>query len=353
MRQKFVSSNNVGQLDIKTRHTVLSNIVLIVTGALEHYDLNGRQILEDLGIDYVSASDPDSRIPYDLAHKMWEAASKASNDASFGITVAECFNPSMLHGLGFSWMASGSLREAFARVLRFQKLINTGANFFAEESDEEITFVADLAIPGHTHHPVYVLSMLAGIVRMSRLTAGNDICPTRITLIQEAPAAAPKARINQYFGSSVQFGAVRNSISFSKSTIETPILSANPKLARINDQIVIDYLARYDQQSLVAKAQAQIIERLPSGRPNQADIARVLNMSLRNFQRKLKQEGTSFRELVDTIRKDLAIQFIKEQDRSISAISYSLGFTEPANFTRSFKSWTGMSPKQFRQQLKN
>ena len=331
---------------------MLSNIVLIVAGALEHYGLDGRRILEDLGIDYTLASDPDSRIPYELSHRMWEEASKATQDPSFGITVAECFNPSMLHGLGFSWMASGSLREAFARVLRFQKLINTGANFFAEEDNEEITFIADLAIPGHTHHPVYVLSMLAGIVRMSRLTAGSEICPTRVTLVQEVPDTEPSARINRFFGSPVEFGAERNSISFSKSTIETPILSANPKLARINDQIVIDYLARHDQQSLVAKAQAQIIERLPSGRPNQAEIARVLNMSLRNFQRKLKQEGTSFRELVDTIRKDLAIQFIKEHDRSISAISYSLGFTEPANFTRSFKSWTGMSPKQFRQQLK-
>lgn len=336
-------------MDLKTRHTVLSNLVLIVAGALEQYGLDGRKVVEDLGIDYALASDPDSRIPYEHAHRLWEAASKASQDPCFGITVAECFNPSMLHGLGFSWMASGSLKEAFARVLRFQKLINTGANFRAVDAGDEISFVPELAIPGHTHHPVYILSMLAGIVRMSRLTAGNYICPTRLTLIQPEPD--PSVRIKQFFRSPVEFEASRNSISFSKSTIETPIASANPKLARINDQIVIDYLARHDQKGLVAKAQARIIERLPSGRPNQVDVAQSLNMSLRNFQRKLKLEDTSFKELVDTIRKDLAIQFIKEQDKSISAISYSLGFTEPANFTRSFKTWTGMSPKQFRQSL--
>ena len=349
MCQKIVRSDGMGQLDLKTRHTVLSNLVLIVAGALEQYGLDGRRVVEGLGIDYAAASDPDSRIPYELAHRLWEEAANASGDPCFGITVAEFFNPSLLHGLGFSWMASGSLEEAFSRVLRFQKIINTGANFHAEDTDFEITFVADLVIPGHSHHPVYVLSMLAGIVRMSRLTAGNDICPTCVTLIQDEPEQS--IRIREFFGSPVEFGAPRNSISFSQSTIETPIISANPKLARINDQIVIDYLARHDQESIVAKAQARIIELLPSGRPNQVDIARSLNMSLRNFQRKLKLEGTSFRELVDTIRKDLAVQFIKEQDRSISAISYSLGFTEPANFTRSFKTWTGMSPKQFRQSL--
>ncbi|MGI9318626.1 MAG: AraC family transcriptional regulator [bacterium] len=350
MRQIFVRSNGIRQLDTNTRHTVLSNLVLIVAGALEQYGLDGRRFVEGLGIDYAMACDPDTRIPYELSYRLWDEAACASKDPCFGIMVAECFNPSLLHGLGFSWMASGSLQEAFARVLRFQKLINTGANFYAEDTQADTTIVADLAIPGHTHHPVYALSMLAGIVRMCRLTAGNDICPTRVTLIQEQPEQSD--RIVQFFRSPVEFGANRNSISFSKSTTETPILSANPRLARINDQIVIDYLARYDQQSLVAKVQAKIIERLPSGRPNQVEVARMLNMSLRNFQRKLKQEGTSFRELVDTIRKDLAIQFIKEQDRSISAISYSLGFTEPANFTRSFKTWTGMSPKQFRQKLK-
>jgi len=331
------------------RHTVLSNLSIIVARALEQYGLNGREIVESAGIDYEFAMDPDTRISYEAADRMWQIATEKSADPCFGIEVAAGFNPSLLHGLGFSWMASGSLKEGFARVLRFQKLINTGANFHAIETDDHLKIIFDLNIPGRAHHPTYTLSLLAGVVRMSRLTAGQDIDPVAVSMRQKAPVCVE--RIRQFFRCPLTFESDENTVTFDRALIEKPILSANAKLAQINDQIVIDYLTRYDQQSLVAQVQAKIIERLPAGRPNQTAIARSMNMSLRNFQRKLKLEGTSFRELVDTIRKDLAIQFIRDYSRSIGAISYNLGFTEPANFTRSFKAWTGVSPKQFRQAI--
>ena len=336
-------------METATRHTVLSNLAVIVADALDGYGKDGRALMESLGINYDFACDPDTRIPYEQNHALWERAAEQSEDPCFGIRVAERFNPTLLHGLGFSWMASSSLKEAFGRVLRFQKLINTGADFQARLDDDELVITSELAVPGYRHPPAYVMSMLAAVVRMSRLTAGQSVNPVRVTFTQREPLDSTSIR--EFFRCPVLFGQDANTITFSREVIEQPIPTANPKLARVNDQIVMEYLARYDQQSLVARAQTKVIERLPSGRPNQVEIAKSLNMSLRNFQRKLKQEGTSFRELVDGIRKDLAIEFIRDRQRSIGAISYNLGFTEPANFTRSFKSWTGMSPKQYREKL--
>jgi len=329
---------------------VLSNLAIIVARALEQYGLNGREIVESAGIDCQFAMDPDTRISYDSADRMWQIATEKSGDPCFGIEVADGFNPTLLHGLGFSWMASGSLKEAFGRVLRFQKLINTGANFSAEETEHHVKIFFNSNVPNRAHHPTYIMSLIAGVVRMSRLTAGREISPVSVCMQQLEPVGSE--RIREFFRCPVEFGCSENSITFDRELIEQPILSANAKLAQVNDQIVVDYLTRHDQQSLVTQVQARIIERLPAGRPNQAVIAKSMNMSLRNFQRKLKLEGTSFRELVDTVRKDLAIQFIRDYSRSIGAISYNLGFTEPANFTRSFKAWTGVSPKQFRQAIK-
>lgn len=335
-------------MEALTGHTVLSNVALIVAETLNNYGLDGRSIVESVGVDYEDAMDPDTRISFEVNQRMWQLATEKSEDPCFGIQAAESFNPSLLHGLGFAWMASGSLQEAFSRVMRFQKLINSAAGFQVENTGEDITMIAGLTIPGYEHEDSYVLAMLAGMVRMSRLTAGTEVSPTKVTFRARAPSCAD--RIERFFGCSVRFDEPRNSISFSKELISKPLSVANPRLAKLNDQIVIDYLARFDQQSLTLQAKSRIIARLPAGRPKQAEIASSLNMSLRNFQRKLKMEGTSFRELVDEIRKSLAIEFIKDHSRSIGAISYHLGFTEPANFTRSFKSWTGMSPKQYRQQ---
>ncbi|MBX2869487.1 MAG: AraC family transcriptional regulator [Acidiferrobacterales bacterium] len=333
-----------------TGHTVLSNLAIIVAETLDTYGLDGRKIVESVGVDYEDAKDPDTRISFEVNQAMWEVAAKESDDPCFGIVAAEIFNPSLLHGLGFSWMASSSLREAFGRMIRFQKLINSAAGSHAIDLGDAVKMVTSLNIPGYEHPDSYALSVLAGMLRLCRLTAGGDTNPLSVSLRMPRPESIE--RIEQFFQCPVEFDSDANAMVFSKAILVKPISIANPKLARLNDQIVADYLASFDQQSLALQAKSKIVSRLPSGRPNQTEIASSLNMSLRNFQRKLKLEGTSFRELVDEIRKSLAVEFIKDQNRSIGAISYNLGFTEPANFTRSFKSWTGKSPKQYRQWLK-
>ena len=333
-----------------SRHTVLSNLAIIVADSLDQYGVNGRAVVEGAGIDFEHALDPDTRIPLTVARTMWDRAASASGDPCFGLLVASRFNPSLLHGLGFSWMASGTLAEAFARMLRFQKLINSAANFTTEEDAGEICYIAGLTLPGETHHPVYGLSLLAGVVRLCRLTAGQEVSPARVTFTGSPPPCAD--RIEAFFDCPVLFNREQSSLCFRRDVLEKPVLAANPRVARINDQVVIEYLERVGRGSLESRVKEKILERLPSGRPGQAEIAAELNMSLRNLQRKLQAEGTSFRDLLEEIRKDLAIRFIRDSQRPIGAISYSLGYSEPANFTRSFRGWTGISPRRYREKMR-
>jgi AraC-like DNA-binding protein len=73
-----------------------------------------------------------------------------------------------------------------------------------------------------------------------------------------------------------------------------------------------------------------------------------MNMSTRNLQRRLHQEGASFKMLLEKTRKDLSHQYIKNSNLSINEITFMLGFSEPANFTRAFKRWTDHSPSEYR-----
>ena len=328
---------------------MLSNLAVIVADSLDQYGVNGRSVVESAGIDFEHALDPDTRIPLNVARRMWDLAAQSSGDPCFGLLVASRFNPSLLHGLGFSWMASGTLAEAFGRMLRFQKLINTAASFTMAEHGGEVCYIAGLSIPGETHHPVYGLSLLAGVVRLCRLTAGREVSPVRVFLSEPRPRCAD--RIEAFFQCPVLFDQAQSGLCFSREVLERRVLAANPRVAAVNDQAVIEYLNRIGRASLESRVKEKIIERLPAGRPNQAEIAESLHMSLRNLQRKLHAEGTSFRELLEELRKDLAMRFIRDSQRPIGAISYSLGYSEPANFTRSFRGWTGMSPRTYRERL--
>ena len=100
----------------------------------------------------------------------------------------------------------------------------------------------------------------------------------------------------------------------------------------------------------MSQIRAIIIEWLPSGTPTQEKIASDVHLSPRSLQRKLSELGTSYKVLLDDIRKDLAQHYLRESDRSIGEVTYLLGFSEPSNFARSFKRWTGVTPQEYQQQ---
>jgi len=101
--------------------------------------------------------------------------------------------------------------------------------------------------------------------------------------------------------------------------------------------------------SIAMRVRATIIERLPDGTPSQGNIAEILHVSMRSLQRRLNNENTNFKELLEGTRHELALQYIQEQHRTIGEITYLLGFSEPSNFSRAFRRWTGMSPAEYRE----
>ncbi|MEA2094390.1 MAG: helix-turn-helix transcriptional regulator, partial [Pseudomonadota bacterium] len=109
-----------------------------------------------------------------------------------------------------------------------------------------------------------------------------------------------------------------------------------------------DYLARFDRANITMQVRSKIIEQLHDGAPKQEDIAGTLHVSLRSLQRKLKDEHTSYKTLLENTRQQLAMQYLRDSQRSIGEITYLLGFAEPSNFTRAFRRWTGQSPGEFR-----
>ena len=82
--------------------------------------------------------------------------------------------------------------------------------------------------------------------------------------------------------------------------------------------------------------------------PGWISIASLLNMSPRNMHGKLEQRDTSYQEILDDLRSQLAIQYIEQDSMSISQITYQLGFTDTSNFSRAFRRWTGHSPSEYR-----
>jgi AraC-like DNA-binding protein len=111
---------------------------------------------------------------------------------------------------------------------------------------------------------------------------------------------------------------------------------------------MIEYLAELDQDHITQKVKAIIIDHLPSGNVTDEGVARALHMSSRKLQRQLQSAGTTFNTLLNEIRQDLAKQYVRDQDISMTEIAFLLGFSESSAFSRAFKRWTGVSPSAYR-----
>ena len=129
-----------------------------------------------------------------------------------------------------------------------------------------------------------------------------------------------------------------------KAEMEIELPTANTTMARACDHIIDEYLARLDHTHIVNRVRTHLVESMPSGRVHEEATAKALHMSVRSLQRKLKQEGTTFKKVLDDTRRELSISYIKDKHTSINEITYLLGYSDPANFSRAFKRWTGMAP---------
>lgn len=288
---------------------------------------------------------PGDRISTHILQKVWRIAREKSADDYFGIAYAELIQPASLCGLGLAWITSDTLKDSIKRLVRFQHSITTSGDFIFNELDD----CYQIILQSKLKHPVDVSidASVATLFQMCRITYGPGLKVIRVCISHPEPESFEK--FNEFFGVKVEFDAPDTQIFFSKNSFERKLASSNPDLARMNDQVVIEYLKQFDKKNLSMQVRAHIIEELNNGVPHQEKIASDLNMSLRNLQRKLKQEGSSFKIILDETRSELSKQYLRGSNRSIIEVGFLLGFSEPSNFARAFRRWTGYSPLEYRE----
>ena len=177
---------------------------------------------------------------------------------------------------------------------------------------------------------------------------GNDFAPTGVTLQRARPNDNATAIFNAFFNAPVSFGSDTDSLTFNTASLNTDLPTSNAELAYHNDKIVADYLARFDSSRLSERVRTIFIERLVTGKFSEEQIAEQLNLSLRSMQRRLRDEQTSYQQLLDETRLELALQYINRTSLTVAQIAPLLGFSDSSNFNRAFKRWLGISPSKYR-----
>ncbi|NCF17239.1 MAG: helix-turn-helix domain-containing protein [Haliea sp.] len=327
-------------------HSMMATFILPVARALRLRGIDALDVMEDIGIDAAKAANPDWRVTHTAFNSLMGRCVEVTGDEAFGLLAAEQLQPQVLHGLGLAWLASDTVYDGLRRLVRFGKLVSTTLDLHLREENDlvHIDLGRNVEMDNFAYaNRDYAVGM---VIRMSQMTLGEFLAPVKIDI--ERPTPEDPERWEYMLSSRVAFETDSTCITWSRADIMEPLATGDPALARVNDEQTQAYLDSFLIQTTSREVVDKIVEKLPDGPPNQQQIAEALHVSNRTLQRKLKEEGTSFMDLLQDTRLQLARKYLRQPNRSVVETSYLLGFSEPSTFSRAFKRWTGMAPAEFR-----
>ena len=313
---------------------------------IESYDIDPVPLLKKLGIDPKLIEDPNARFEYAKIDQLWFDAAAIANDPAFGLRAARYWHPSQMGALGYAWLTSSSLYTALRRLVNHMSILTEGATLTLDESEDEYSM--HLNYRGISkQQPTRTDSFMAMLLAMCRANCGESFHPTSISLTHAEPD--DPAKFNTLFECPVHFGAAENRFKLSKEVADKRLISANPQLSQINDQIITEAVAKLEKDNIFAQVKAEIIKQLPYGNVTDTTVADALNIAQRSLQRKLENENTTFRSILNELRLELSQKYLQNSNMNLIDVAFNVGFGQYSSFSRAFKQWTGMTPSAYRE----
>ena len=153
----------------------------------------------------------------------------------------------------------------------------------------------------------------------------------------------------EYFGTQIET-APSGSVEFAREELRVPFLTSNEEMWHAFEPSLRRRLASLESTASTAeRVRAVLLESLPSGQANIAEVSHKLGVSARTLQRRLQLEGSNFNAMLAGVREQLARHYLVSTELPCSEIAFLLGYEEPNSFFRAFHSWTGESPERHRQ----
>jgi AraC-like DNA-binding protein len=264
------------------------------------------------------------------------------------VHVAESLPRGALDLVEYAFRSSPSLAAGLERLARYGRALSDRVAARMEAQGEGLLLL--VRDTGSTAlHPARAEFALAVALKFARESAGQDITPLQVCFGHPAPPDASEHR--RFFRVPVRFAANANSMILSALDAARPLRGADDALALVVRRRLDKVLAERDVHasgSLSGRVRRLIVEHLGETLLTPETVARSLAVGRRTLSRRLAEEGTSFRKLLDDAREEFACALLQDRTLSIGDIAFFLQYSEPAAFHRSFRRWTGQTPQTFR-----
>ncbi|GAA1236659.1 hypothetical protein GCM10009665_28490 [Kitasatospora nipponensis] len=293
------------------------------------------------------------RVPTRMLTRVWEVSADAFAQAGGAPRVAQLWTPGRFHVWDYVIKSAADLTEAFQLAAEHLPAITDPDSAFDVTRDAagQLT-VATRPVPSFGRVGALIAEFVLGLLLKQACTAlGRPVSPVAVTVAGEPPRL--QEHLIEAFGTrNIHFHAPVSSITFSATDATEPLPGSDPALAVIvNDHAAHSIRSARIIMGWLDKVHSEIGEELAGGAPSLDRVAHRLTMSPRTFQRRLHEEGTSWREEVEKVREAEATRLLRDTGLNIDTIAARVGFSDVRALRRAFHRWHGRGPADFRRQL--
>lgn len=300
------------------------------------------KICAELEIEPSELNDSEKRVPYAEAARLWDVVTRNLNDPLAALHLGEEFSPTILSMIGYLMQSCKNLFEAFQMASKFMDLVTNMSKITINENKETVLISAECVPVWQHQYPESARQSiefaLSGIIKLLKTLTGKKIIPIQTEF------AYPSRSVQEYervFKTSIRFNREKNALTFSKNDLLTPIISYDKSLFEFFNNTLEQKL-----NTLVAdarfsmKVKQMLIVDFKGLTVSIEIIASKLHLTPRSLQRKLKSEGTSFREIVTELKKELAESIMNQNDFRVGEVAELLGYSDSSSFRKAYKKWS-------------
>jgi AraC-like DNA-binding protein len=302
------------------------------------------------GIAIEELEDVDRRIPFTKYVSLMRAGQELAKDPALALHYGETNDMSEVSVVGLIAYACETMVEAMVQVNRYGRLVvefdGPRERFAVVPRDGGLWAVDNRENPNA--FPELTESTIARMICAPRRFGVTQLAKA-VHVTHNAPAY--RAEYERIYGAPVTFEAGWNAVLLDEKWMYHKIAVQPRYVFGILSEHADALLKSLENSKAVrGRVESLLMPILHKGEANMDAIAEKMGLSRQTLFRQLKAEGTTFEKVLDELRHQLALQYLRGKKASVNETAYLVGFSEPAAFSRAFKRWTGVNPREMRQQ---
>jgi AraC-like DNA-binding protein len=279
--------------------------------------------------------------------RIWGRIMRSVRVDGFPVRVAQRYRLGDIGPLGMAVRVAPTLGDAFQRLVHLQHLLTGEAIAQIRDDAAHGTVVLEYHSSEGTDLGGRCLRemMVAAGVQFAREASGQRIRPRRVSFSHAAPRDSSEHEA--FFDCEIRFEADYDGLEFDRDTLAIPLPAADPGLS----YFLVEHLRAIARDppppraaTLEGRVRQAIHVRLGHETPTMDAVAQELGMSTRTLRRRLLEQQTSYHEILDQLRRELAEELLEDRDYKVSEVAVLLGFSDASAFHRAYLRWTGKTP---------